>query len=377
MHYNSALFALVPAILAAQAPAPTTQSLVAKYAAMIRNYPAMAKDEAAHKTRIPQEAMPETLSVAIAHTADPGVRQLLLQARYFLFEAMRPDAEKLPPEAGSYVSSVGTSSMLELCGQITPDSPALDLVAEISPDFLGFIAWHKSGGGFVNQTENSAAAQAFEFYDQVFARHPSRKVKLLALESSIDLHSRPRQIAEVRQDLARLEAFEPTAPSIPKWKDWLVKAVEEDKVAPRAGNTIPAFTVEELDKPGTRLTPASFKGKYWLLDFWATWCGPCKGELPFVHRAYARFHPAGLEILSISSDLKAENIAAFRKDPEHPMPWHHAFPQGKAREDLMNLFQVRGIPHVLLIGPDGKIITLDNLRGEDLEKTLAKYLKAK
>jgi len=378
MHFRLSAAALLPAMLIAQAPVEDTRALVAKYAAMVKDYAGQVKKAQADKTRLPLEATPEGLSVMIAHETRPGVRQLLLQARYFMLRSLAGDAGKLPENLANFSFTLSQSSMLELAGQLTPDSPALDLVAAVDPEFLGWIAWHASGGGYALQTEAAAAAKAFAFYDQVFEMHPTRAVKLMALEGAIELHSRPRMIPEVRTDLARLQAFEPGSPAIAKWNAWLAKAEVEDKVAPKAGNPLPAFKVAELGKPGTFLTPASFKGKYWILDFWATWCGPCKGELPFVHKAYAKYHPAGLEILSVSSDKKAGDIAAFRKNAATPMPWHHAFPEGKEREALMNLFQVRGIPHVILVSPDGKIITVnEGLRGEELDKTLGKLLKTK
>ncbi len=369
---------LFPAMLVAQAPAGDNQALAAQYAAVVKNYTAHLKEGKAAKTRLPLDGTPEGLSVLLAHETRPGVRQIMLQARYFMLRSQAEETGKLPENLANFQFTLITSSMLELAGQMSPDSPALDLVAALDPEFLGWIAWHASGGGFAKQTEAQAATKAFAFLDQVFEKHPTRTVKLLALESSIELSSRPRMIADVRKGLARLQAFEPASPSIAKWNAWIAKAEVEDKVAPKAGNPMPAFKVTELGKPGTVLTPASFKGKYWILDFWATWCGPCKGELPFVHKAYAKYHPAGLEILSVSSDKKAGDIATFRKNPATPMPWHHAFPEGKEREALMNLFQVRGIPHVILVGPDGKIITVnEGMRGEELDRTLGKLLKTK
>ncbi|BDU71881.1 TlpA family protein disulfide reductase [Mesoterricola silvestris] len=378
MSYRISTALLLPAMLVAQAPAEDTSALVATYTAVVKNYAAHLKEGKAAKTRLPMDATPEGLSVLIAHETRPGVRQLLLQARYFMLRSQAAESGKLPDNLANFQFTLTTSSMLELAGQMTPDSPALDLVAAVDPEFLGWIAWHASGGGYVKQTEAQAATKAFAFFDQVFEKHPSRAVKLLALESSIELSSRPRMIAEVRKGVARLQAFEPASPAIAKWNAWLVKAEVEDKIAPKAGNPMPAFKVTELGKGGKVLGPATFKGKYWILDFWATWCGPCKGELPFVHKAYAKYHDAGLEILSVSSDKKVGDIAAFRRNPATPMPWHHAFPEGKEREALMNLFQVRGIPHVILVGPDGKIITVnDGLRGEDLDRTLGKLLKTK
>jgi thiol-disulfide isomerase/thioredoxin len=374
MRLHSALPFLIPALLAAQAPAQDARALTASYTTLLKGY--ATKVAEAEKAKRPfLGETPYQVSVRIAHESDPQVRQVLMMARHFMLKAEGDRAGKIPDAVHDYVFAVENSALLELAGQISPDSPALTMVADLDPELLGYIAWHVSGGGFAAQSEMAAATKAFAFYDAVFEKHPEHRVKLLALKSCIELHSRPQDIEGVRAVLARLEAFEPQDPSISTWKSWLVRAAEAEKTAPRVGNPVPAFQLQDLDHPGVTFTPKTFKGKYYLIDFWATWCGPCKRELPFVHRAYAKFHPAGLEILSISRDRKVEDIRAFRKDKEHPMPWHHAFPQGKAGDDLMDRFQVRGIPHIVLVGPDGKILALEDLRGEDLEKTLGKYLK--
>lgn len=376
---TSILFcAFTPIFLVAQDTQESPQALVTKYAAMLKKYPQMLKDEKQRKARIPNQDTVLGISVRIAHESRPEIRQVLMMARHFMLDTMAPDRNNLPTDAVNFTSTIGTAWELELAGQIAPDSPALELVALHQPTYLGYIAWHASGGGYVNQSESNAAAKAFAFFDKVFEVHSSKAVKGLALASAMELASRPRMIPQVENYLARLEAFEPSHPAVAQYKKWLVQAREEDKSTPRVGNSVPVFKLQNLDKPNETMTPATFKGKYLLLDFWATWCGPCKGELPFVHKAYAKYHPAGLEMLSISWDKKAEDISKFRRDPAHPMPWRHAFPQGKVAEELNRTFQVRGIPHVLLISPEGKILeTVENLRGEKLDETLGKYMKPK
>jgi thiol-disulfide isomerase/thioredoxin len=359
--------------LAAPAPAEDAHALVAKYTTVLKDIPRLR----AEKKPPPKEALLESLYARLARETQPEIRQVLLVARQFLLEAKIATSGTMPADVRDLLSSIDTSFGLELAAQIPPDSPALELVAAVEPDYLNYIAWHAGGGGYVAQKEEEAAQKAFAYLDQVFTQNPSRDVKALALISGAELNSRPRRLADTKAYVDRLEAFAPGHPAIAKWREWLVQAAKEDQFVPRVGGKVPAFKLQDFDHQGQTLTPDIFKGKYLLLDFWATWCGPCLKELPNLHVAYAKYKGRGLEVLSISRDMKAEAITTFRKDAAHSMPWRHAFPQGKEADALMATFQVRGIPHILLIGPDGKILaTTEDLRGDKLEETLGRCLPA-
>ncbi|HEY3271669.1 MAG TPA: TlpA disulfide reductase family protein, partial [Geothrix sp.] len=147
----------------------------------------------------------------------------------------------------------------------------------------------------------------------------------------------------------------------------------EAKTGP--GRPAPAFSLKALGDPKTTYTLDTFKGRYLLIDFWATWCPDCRVELPGLHAAWAKFKVKPFQILSLSFDRRVEHIAPFRQQAATPMPWKHAFIEGGFQNPVAIAYGVKGIPKPLLIGPDGKIVASGaQLRGEQLEKTLARFL---
>ena len=139
------------------------------------------------------------------------------------------------------------------------------------------------------------------------------------------------------------------------------------------GTVFPDFAQTDLD--GKPLSIASRKGKVVLLDFWATWCPPCRAELPNVIATYAKHHGEGFEIIGVSLDSDRDKLDAFLKQQEG-MTWPQYF-DGKGWGNLLAAkYGVEAIPFALLIGPDGKIIGKD-LRGESLEDAVAKAVATK
>lgn len=137
----------------------------------------------------------------------------------------------------------------------------------------------------------------------------------------------------------------------------------------KVGKLAPSF--QAVDLAGNPIRLENLKGKYVLIDFWATWCSPCLGELPRLQDAYAKYKAAGFEILGVSLDETRAAVADFVK--VRKLPWlqvHNA----TAGADLVEAYGVSSIPASYLVDPEGKVVRLD-LHGAALDEVLGKLLK--
>jgi peroxiredoxin len=138
------------------------------------------------------------------------------------------------------------------------------------------------------------------------------------------------------------------------------------------GTKFPDFS--EKDTAGKPLSIANYKGKVVLLDFWATWCGPCVHELPNVIKTYDTYHKQGFEIIGISLDKDQEKLASFTK--EKNMTWVQYFDGLVWQNKLAVKYGVNSIPATYLLDGQGTIIGKD-LRGEALDQAVAKAVAKK
>lgn len=208
----------------------------------------------------------------------------------------------------------------------------------------------------------------FTAYMRYFVEHYTDRNSVLV---AIDRLSDDNDKALIEESLAKLEQLSPVSKTL---VDNLRKERAEQKARVermKVGNPAQAFTC--VNPKGKTLSPAKYKGKVLVLDFWASWCGPCRQEIPNMKKFYEEFKGKDVEFLSVSIDAKEE---AWRKAlKEENMAW----PQGwvkDAGKEVMELYQFGGIPFILVIDKDGNIYK-KHVRGENIRTAIQDCLDGK
>ncbi len=135
------------------------------------------------------------------------------------------------------------------------------------------------------------------------------------------------------------------------------------------GYPAPDFDSPTVDAKSFKLS--DYRGKYVLIDFWATWCGPCVGEIPTLKDVYTRFKDKGLVMVGVAIHEDPDKVKTYAR--KNDLNW---FQICQEDNEIMKLYQVSAVPTAFLINPDGVLVNQGNeLRGENLKSTLEKYFK--
>ena len=147
------------------------------------------------------------------------------------------------------------------------------------------------------------------------------------------------------------------------------KEKREDKDSIIIGKPFPELEFKDLN--GNTVNIGKLKGKVVIIDFWATWCGPCLRETPNLLSAYEEFRDKGLEIIGISMDKDRQKLESYLET--HKIPWPNYYDGKSWDNEISSRFGIRGIPAIMLLDRDG-VVRKTRIRGSAIRESVAELI---
>ncbi|WP_439184442.1 redoxin domain-containing protein [Carboxylicivirga taeanensis] len=261
---------------------------------------------------------------------------------------------------------VSGSELTNLFTKFNDEVPGQERTKELQQEFqMAYMSQDKDKQKLIEEEMQSIMEDQRAYFKKFLDENTSNEFGLflaLNMAPSLDLE----QLKEL------MAKFEPTMREHPYFKEIkdLIAPLEEFEKAQAAtevGAEAPEFTLKSVE--GEDVSLSDFRGKYVLVDFWASWCQPCRQENPNVVKAYKAFNSKGFEVLSVSVD---GNHEAWKKAiKEDGMTWSHVI--ADEASGVAQMYGIQSIPSTFLLDKEGKIVA-KNLRGEALENKLAELL---
>ena len=220
----------------------------------------------------------------------------------------------------------------------------------------------KDEDGAIRKSYSNSVGEVNNAIDKFLSDHPSSPVSPFLLLVTLQLNDDPALLEKRLSKLA-------TTAKQNYFGRAAVKVVEDSRFG-SIGSLAPDFT--QQDPNGKEVSLSSFKGKYVLIDFWASWCGPCRQENPNLVNAFNKYKDKNFTVFGVSLDRSKDAWLKAIKDDR--LSWTHVSDLKFWSNDVAVKYKIQSIPQNYLLDPEGKIIA-KNLRGPELHSKLAVLLK--
>ena len=251
----------------------------------------------------------------------------------------------------------------------TEIKPIEEKITAIQKEYQDAPVTKKNDPAFQKSIEkrySDAMNEVMVLFQSFISKHPDSYISLLVLNEMVNSNS--------GVDITKLAVLYKNISDPLKKTDLGVflgnKILKESRTA--IGVVAPDFT--QKDPNGKPVKLSDFRGKYLLIDFWASWCAPCRQENPNVVKAYAQFKNKNFEILGVSLDNPTARTAWLNAIEKDKLTWPQVSDLQGWKNQVALLYGVESIPQNFLLDPKGVIIA-KNLRGEELISTLSNTLK--